>query len=217
MDDDNVIPQKFNIKKKIRMRTSDTMRSINDRSIDENDSCQQELKRMLITKKHKRGTEQYSADIIDELGYSYEYLLNRLYKNMDVNKPPIHTINQKIILKHANVVKCGTKKVAFTNFGETCTILKRDFNDVKNFILTELSTTGSIDSNNCLIIRGRLTSDNIETQLRKYIKKYIMCVTCYSLDTNIEKNIKTRLSSIICMKCQSSRTISEYINGELIK
>lgn len=39
------------------------------------------------------------------------------------------------------------------------------------FLLTELGTSGSVDANNQLIIKGRFQQKQIESVLRKYISK----------------------------------------------
>lgn len=94
------------------------------------------------------------------------------------------------------------------------------------FLFAELGTSGSVDGAQRLIIKGRYTQKNMENVLKKYIGKsdirkpfhlvrfvngllppppveYVMCKTCKSSDTILEK--ENRLYFIICEACGSSK------------
>jgi translation initiation factor 2 beta subunit (eIF-2beta)/eIF-5 len=59
------------------------------------------------------------------------------------------------------------------------------------FLFAELGTSGAIDGNNQLIMKGRFQQKHIENVLRRYIKEYVTCHTCRSPDTILNK--ETRL------------------------
>ena len=46
------------------------------------------------------------------------------------------------------------------------------------FLLTELGTSGSVDANSQLIIKGRFQQKQIESVLRKYISKLSLKFIC---------------------------------------
>ncbi|RCN31013.1 domain found in IF2B/IF5 [Ancylostoma caninum] len=72
-------------------------------------------------------------------------------------------------------------------------------------------TTGSIDGNNCLIVKGRFQQKHFESVLRKYIKEYVMCHTCRSSDTQLTKD--TRLFFLQCQTCGSRCSVTAIKSG----
>ncbi|KJH51819.1 putative translation initiation factor aIF-2, beta subunit, partial [Dictyocaulus viviparus] len=109
------------------------------------------------------------------------------------------------------VARAGSKKTAFSNFAEICRLMKRQDKHVLQFLLAELGTTGSIDGNNCLIVKGRFQQKHFESVLRKYIKEYVMCHTCRSSDTELTKD--TRLFFLQCHTCGSRCSVTAIKSG----
>lgn len=52
--------------------------------------------------------------------------------------------------------------------------LHRPAEHLQAFLLAELGTSGSVDSNNQLIIKGRFQQKQIESVLRRYISKFLL-------------------------------------------
>ena len=77
--------------------------------------------------------------------------------------------------------------------------LHREKEHLLSFLWTELGTTGSIDSSDCLVIKGRFQQRQIETVLRSYIHDYVMCHTCKSHNTMLAK--QNRLYFLQCEVC----------------
>ncbi|KAI6179497.1 EIF2B-5 domain-containing protein [Aphelenchoides besseyi] len=113
--------------------------------------------------------------------------------------------------KSGYVARAGSKKTAFTNFAEICRLLKRQPKHVLNFLLAELGTTGSIDGNQCLIVKGRFQQKHFESVLRKYITEYVTCHTCRSSDTELTKD--TRLFFLKCNVCNSQCSVTAIKSG----
>lgn len=109
------------------------------------------------------------------------------------------------------VARAGSKKTAFANFSEICRLLKRQPKHVLQFLLAELGTTGSIDGNNCLIVKGRFQQKHFESVLRKYIKEYVTCHTCRSSETELTKD--TRLFFLECKTCGSRCSVTAIKSG----
>ncbi|VDP21550.1 unnamed protein product [Soboliphyme baturini] len=118
---------------------------------------------------------------------------------------------KKFIMRPPQVLRVGTKKTAFANFAEICKSLKRTPKHLLAFLLAELGTSGSIDGNDQLIIKGRFQQKHIESVLRKYIKEYVTCHTCKSADTVLQKD--TRLFFLQCETCGSRCSVATIKSG----
>lgn len=91
--------------------------------------------------------------------------------------------------------------------------MNRTQEHVSGFLFSELGTTGSVDSNGCLIIKGRFVAKSIESLLRKYMSEYVICHMCGRLDTTLVRNPNTRLQTLQCSACSASRTVSNLRKG----
>ena len=89
--------------------------------------------------------------------------------------------------------------------------LHRSQKHMQAFLLAELGTSGSVDANNQLIIKGRFQQKQIEVVLRRYIKEYVACQTCRSPDTILQKD--TRLFFLQCETCGSRRSVASIKSG----
>ncbi|CAB4010818.1 eukaryotic translation initiation factor 2 subunit 2 [Paramuricea clavata] len=144
--------------------------------------------------------------------YTYEELLTRAFKTMEAKNPNVVAgEKRKFIMRPPQVFKIGTKKTSFANFGDICKILHRQPKHLLAYLLAELGTSGSIDSNNQLIIKGRFQQKQIESVLRRYIKEYVTCHTCRSPDTILQK--ETRLYFLQCETCGSRCSVASIKSG----
>lgn len=80
-----------------------------------------------------------------------------------------------------------------------------------DFLLSELGTSGSIDGNNQLIIKGRFQQKQIENVLRRYIKEYVTCHTCRSPNTILQKD--SRIFFLQCEACGSRCSVASIKHG----
>uniref|UniRef100_A0A914XRZ9 Eukaryotic translation initiation factor 2 subunit 2 n=1 Tax=Plectus sambesii TaxID=2011161 RepID=A0A914XRZ9_9BILA len=144
--------------------------------------------------------------------YTYDQLLDLVFGIMREKNPELTAGDKKkFVMKPPQVARAGSKKTAFANFAEICRLLKRNPKHVLQFLLAELGTTGSIDGNNCLIVKGRFQQKHIESVLRKYIKEYVTCHTCRSSDTELTKD--TRLFFLQCQTCGSRCSVTAIKSG----
>ncbi|MBN3320470.1 IF2B factor, partial [Atractosteus spatula] len=118
---------------------------------------------------------------------------------------------RKFVMKPPQVVRVGTKKTSFVNFTDICKLLHRQPKHLLAFLLAELGTSGSIDGNNQLVIKGRFQQKQIENVLRRYIKEYVTCHTCRSPDTILQKD--TRLYFLQCETCHSRCSVASIKTG----
>ncbi|XP_044303388.1 eukaryotic translation initiation factor 2 subunit 2 isoform X2 [Varanus komodoensis] len=108
-----------------------------------------------------------------ERDYTYDELLNRVFNIMREKNPDmVAGEKRKFVMKPPQVVRVGTKKTSFVNFTDICKLLHRQPKHLLAFLLAELGTSGSIDGNNQLVIKGRFQQKQIENVLRRYIIVY---------------------------------------------
>lgn len=147
-----------------------------------------------------------------ERDYSYDELLQRAFDQLREKNPEMAAgEKKKFIMKPPQVLRIGSKKSAFANFSEICRLLHRMPKHVLQFLLAELGTSGSIDGNCQLIIKGRFQQKQIENVLRRYIKEYVTCHTCRSSDTILQKD--ARLYFLQCEQCNSRCSVAPIKSG----
>lgn len=144
--------------------------------------------------------------------YTFDELLNRVFEIIQAKNPEMVAGEKKrFIMKPPQCARVGTKKTSFVNFTEICQTLKRQPKHILAFILAELGTSGSVDGNNQLIIKGRFQQKQLESVLRRYIKEYVTCHTCRSPDTILERDV--RLYFLKCRMCQSRCSVATIRSG----
>ncbi|XP_064641474.1 eukaryotic translation initiation factor 2 subunit 2-like [Lineus longissimus] len=168
----------------------------------------------IVTDKSEKNEEEDSPEqwVAAERDYTYDELLKRVFDIMREKNPEMVAGEKKrLVMKPPQVMRVGTKKTSFANFTEICKMLHRQPKHLLAFLLAELGTSGSIDGNNQLIIKGRFQSKQIENVLRRYIKEYVTCHTCRSPDTILQKD--TRLYFLQCETCRSRCSVSSIKSG----
>merc|ERR1712071_52868 len=144
--------------------------------------------------------------------YTYDELLNRVFNIMREKNPEmVAGEKKKFTMRPPQVVRIGTKKTSFANFSEICKMLHRQPKHLLAFLLAELGTSGSVDGNNQLIIKGRFQQKQMENVLRRYVKEYVTCHTCRSPDTILQKD--TRLFFLQCEVCGSRCSVASIKSG----
>ncbi|GFR75688.1 eukaryotic translation initiation factor 2 subunit 2 [Elysia marginata] len=149
----------------------------------------------------------HNAWIGSDRDYTYDELLKRVFDIMREKNPDmVAGEKKKFVMRPPQVLRVGTRKTSFANFADICRLLHRQPKHVLAFLLAELGTSGSVDGNNQLIIRGKYTQKQIENVLRRYIKEYVTCHTCRSRDTILQK--ETRLFFLQCETCGSRVSVA---------
>ena len=116
-------------------------------------------------------------------------------------------------MKPPQMVRVGSKKVAWVNFQENCTSMDRPTDHVYQFVLAEFGTEGSIAGDGQLILKGRFMPKHAESLLRKYIREYVTCEMCKSVKTKMERDSSTRLHMVHCANCGASRASASIKAG----
>eukprot|EP00695_Tsukubamonas_globosa_P003648 TRINITY_DN752_c0_g1_i3.p1 TRINITY_DN752_c0_g1~~TRINITY_DN752_c0_g1_i3.p1 ORF type:complete len:244 (-),score=99.13 TRINITY_DN752_c0_g1_i3:38-769(-) len=144
--------------------------------------------------------------------YPYQFLLERAF-DMLHQKNPEAGGRKKYSFKPPQVMREGTKKSVFVNFPEICDLMKRSKDHVLQFLLVEMGTSGTLDAENRLTLKGRFPPKHIESILKKYITDYVVCNMCKSLDTTLVRDPHTRLHVLQCEACAASRSVSAVKSG----
>lgn len=143
--------------------------------------------------------------------YTYGEALDFIFQLKKEKDPNYENDKKRFVMKPPIVEKAASRKTSFSNFLEICRCLKRCEEHVLKFILAELGTMGSIDKNNCLIVTGKFQSQHFENVIRMYIKEYVLCHTCKSPET--ELNRETRLTYLLCNTCGSKCSVAVIRSG----
>jgi len=207
----------------------------------ENDQATAELVLPLRKKKKRLGgnnngaSDFNSADnhtrLNNEPDYTYTEMLERLYKLRDEARrinvssrgsgagggkdvdSNIKAVKAKLSLPVPQVARLGSKRSIWLNFGTTCRLLHRSPEHVMMFIIAELSSEGSADSNDRLLLAGKYNTSHIGALLRKYVEQYVQCGACSSTETTLIRDSVSRLSFLECSSCASKRSVTQIKAG----
>lgn len=203
-EDDLMLPMKKKKSRKVKDFQEDTDSQSKDDGVEDEDRKN--------TDDITFSTQTGPAWAGSERDYTYDELLNRVFNIMREKNPDmVAGEKRKFVMKPPQVVRVGTKKTSFVNFTDICKLLHRQPKHLLAFLLAELGTSGSIDGNNQLVIKGRFQQKQIENVLRRYIKEYVTCHTCRSPDTILQKD--TRLYFLQCETCHSRCSVASIKTG----
>ncbi|KAL8927006.1 MAG: hypothetical protein Q9208_002551 [Pyrenodesmia sp. 3 TL-2023] len=139
---------------------------------------------------------------------SYPLLLTRFFTLLHNQHPDLLSSGSKSYkIPPPQCLREGNKKTIFANIADICKRIKRSDEHVTQFLFSELGTSGSVDGNRRLVIKGRFQQKQIENVLRRYIVEYVTCKTCRSPDTELNKG-ENRLYFVTCNSCGSRRSVT---------
>lgn len=145
--------------------------------------------------------------------YTYEELLDRVFNILKENNPELTGERRRTTLKPPQVAREGTKKTVFTNFMDICKSINRNHEHLLAYLLAELGTSGSLDGQQRLIVKGRFLPKAFEGCLRRYMNEYVLCNSCKSPDTLLDRDSSSRIMFLRCQQCGASRTVSAIKSG----
>ncbi len=121
----------------------------------------------------------------------YMRLLERAYK---VITPRIQRRQE---IPKLNIVTTS-KRTVIQNFREVAEKLNRDPAHIAKFFFKELATPGRIEGD-ALVIYAERSQRTLETIYERYIKFYVVCPVCNSIDTVLSK--EGRIYVLRCTAC----------------
>ncbi|KAL2931481.1 Eukaryotic translation initiation factor 2 subunit beta [Bienertia sinuspersici] len=143
--------------------------------------------------------------------YLYEELLGRVFNILRENNPELAGDRRRTVMRPPQVLREGTKKTVFVNFMDLCKTMHRQPEHVMTFLLAEMGTSGSLDGQQRLVVKGRFAPKNFEGILRRYVNEYVICNGCKSSDTILSK--ENRLFFLRCEQCGSGRSVAQIKAG----
>lgn len=144
----------------------------------------------------------------------YSELLDRFYGILKEKNPELAGgQQQKLKIPPPEVLRDGNKKTVFANIQQIAQVLQRNPSHLIQYLFAELGTSGSIDGEQRLIIKGRFQDKNIEGVLRRYIQEYVICRTCKSMNTELKREAANRLHFLVCKACGSTKSVTSIRTG----
>lgn len=144
----------------------------------------------------------------------YSQLLDRFYGILKEKNPELAGgQQQRLKIPPPEVLRDGSKKTLFANVQQIAQVLQRNPSHLIQYLFAELGTSGSIDGEQRLIIKGRFQPKNIEGVLRRYIQEYVICRTCKSMNTELKREAANRLHFIVCKACGSTKSVTSIRTG----
>jgi len=107
----------------------------------------------------------------------------------------------------------GSRRTLYANMRETAALLTREFEHLKDFLYVELATTGSVDGDGRLLLKGRFRVPQIQSVLTSYARQYVICANCGSPNTKLNRDPANRLWFLKCSNCQSQRAVTTVRTG----
>ena len=131
---------------------------------------------------------------------TFEDMLDDLYNNLDLKKS-----NPRIVLPEPVLIKSGHKTI-WKNPNEFLVIFNRNQNDLSNFINSETNATINWISESVLdgcIFSSKVKKEYIYEVFKKYVNERVICKSCKSMDTVLERIQELRKYNFKCNNCKN--------------
>ncbi|MCE4624560.1 MAG: translation initiation factor IF-2 subunit beta [Desulfurococcales archaeon] len=139
----------------------------------------------------------------EKILYDYEALLERVYK-----KVPPKSGSADYTIPTPEIIKQGNQTI-IRNFREIAMKLKRDPTLVARYLQKELATAGAYrPESGQLVLNVRVSRKVIMKFLELFMKNYVRCPTCGSIDTRLEKRGKTWV--LVCEACGAEQPVKPF-------
>lgn len=99
----------------------------------------------------------------------------------------------------------GTKKTLLYNFEEICSQMHRSMDHVVAYLSSELRQQTTIDHDNVLSFKARISATQLRGAIRTYLRDYVQCNACLSYNTLLSRD--GRMYLVHCEDCSASRTV----------
>ena len=110
---------------------------------------------------------------------------------------------ERFVMPVADVQQEG-KTTIVRNLGEVLDKLNRAQDHLVPILLRELGTAGSYEGGR-LVLQGKLSADQVQTRLAKYVETYVICGECGRPDTHLVKEDRTTI--VKCDACGAHRPV----------
>ncbi len=131
---------------------------------------------------------------------SFLVMLDKIYNNMDQNKNV-----DKFILPDPELIKNGNN-IHWKNVKDFLKLVKRQPDHFLNYLGSQLSCKVnwiSESKSHGLIIYKKIKSPQIIDIMKNYLVNYVICKSCKSSNTYLEKDKTIRTYNFICTNCEN--------------
>ena len=148
-------------------------------------------------------TSQVSREEAEKLLKDYEFLLEKLYQ-----KVPPKSGSAEYQIHEPEVIRIGSQTI-IRNFREISQKLKRDPKIVARYLQKELATAAHYDEDSGqLVLNVKVSRRVINQFLQLFLKQYVRCPTCGSIDTRLERVGRTYI--IKCEACGAEQPVKPF-------
>ena len=110
---------------------------------------------------------------------NYESLLDKAYEKIK----PVEECGRFEVLKVKGHHE-GTKTI-ITNFGPIVGCIRRNPEHLMKFLNKELASSSEINGDR-LILSRKLSSNDVNNRIERYVKRFVLCPKCGKPDTELE-------------------------------
>jgi translation initiation factor 2 subunit 2 len=130
---------------------------------------------------------------------SYEELLEKAYQEM----PEEVVRRERFEIPRVKVQREGNRTI-IKNFSQISKTLNRSEEHLYKYIVKSMGTAGFLESGR-VILQGKFTEDEVQQELDRYVRDYVICKECQSPDTEFKK--EERVLFLKCLACGAKHPI----------
>jgi len=97
------------------------------------------------------------------------------------------------------------KSTILRNFGQIVDMINRDAEHLLGHLVKDIGAPGVIDESGRLIIKARVTKEDLQKKINSYFETYVLCSECGRPDTHLVKDGRTLI--VICDACGGRRPV----------
>ena len=140
---------------------------------------------------------------VRDLLKDYDYLLERLYQ-----KVPPKSGTAEYQIPEPEILRVGSQTIV-RNFRDIAMKLKRDPQLVARYLQKELAAAGKYDpGSGQLVLNVKVSRKVIKQFLDRFLKMYVRCPTCGSIDTRLER--RGRVWVLVCEACGAEQPVKPF-------
>lgn len=131
---------------------------------------------------------------------SFEVMLDELYNNLEQKNNVT-----KFIIPEPVLIKSGNNNL-WKNVKDFLKLAKRPPDHYVDYLTDQLSCKANWlteSKSHGLIIYKKIKPDVLTENMKNYLKEYVLCKSCKSSDTYIEKDKTIRKYNFICTNCDA--------------
>lgn len=126
-----------------------------------------------------------------------------LLKRARAKVPETVGTGERFVMPTVELLQEG-KTTVVRNMAEVLDRLNRSADHMVPILLREIGTAGSYEDGR-LVLQGKLSEDNVQGRIAKYVETYVICGECGRPDTHLVKEERTTI--VKCDACGAHRPV----------